>query len=309
MSDISIVVIGKNESKNLTNLYKSLQGIKLKSYIVYCDSHSSDNSVEISLKYADVVIELENSHKLCAAAGRAVGTMYAKNEWVLYLDGDMELESEFVEFLNERKYLNFSENICGFVGYYTYVYKDLSESKNVLLQRSDEVVRHFGGAVFLKKSAVLKSHNWNASVVANEEIDLHAKLIKNGYRVFGLDKKMVRHQAKKVSNLQTLKELFVPINKKYYGFGQMLFSQIKYKSFLSFLRLKPYPFLLFLFIILSFKFSIFYAFILGLFLYVSFKQKWYYNIIYISDIIRAVVGIFTYKNYEPKILKITKGQK
>lgn len=298
---ISIVVIGKNEANNLPKLYQSLEPLSIQKEIIYVDSASSDTSVAISQHYADTVIQLEDSPNLCAAAGRYVGALHAKYKWVLFLDGDMELETDFITFLNAHEFDRFDANIAGFIGFYRYIYNDKSESENRLLQPKNKVVSHFGGAVLLQKEVLLKAENWNPSVVANEEIDLYSRIQNLGFQVFGVDKAMVKHIAKKESNFHTLVSLFFPLNRRFYGFGQVLVSQYKHKTLLFFIRKMPYPFLL-LFLLLS-CFYIPYIGIFGLLiftLFVSLKKRWHYNLVYLSDILRGTLGIFTYKTYKPE---------
>jgi len=298
---ISIVVIGKNEANNLPKLYQSLEPLSIQKEIIYVDSASSDTSVAISQHHADTVIQLEDSPNLCAAAGRYVGALHAKYRWILFLDGDMELESDFITFLNAHEFEQFDANIAGFIGYYRYIYNDKSESENRLLQPKNKVVSHFGGAVLLQKEVLLKAGNWNPSVVANEEIDLYVRIQNLGFQVFGVDKAMVKHIAKKESNFHTLVSLFFPLNRRFYGFGQVLVSQYKHKTLLFFIRKMPYPFLL-----LFLLFSCFYIPFVGIFglliftLFVSLKKRWHYNLVYLSDILRGTLGIFTYKTYKPE---------
>lgn len=298
---LSVVVIGKNEALNLKNLYNSLVNINISKEIIYVDSASDDNSVEISRHYCDKVVVLEKSDKLCASAGRYIGTQYAKYTWILYLDGDMELENEFIEFLNNKDFEKFDTNISGFMGFYKYIYKDDSSDENRLLQPKNKIVEHFGGAVMLRKDIVISAGNWNPSVVANEEFDLYVRIQKLGFFVYGLDIKMVKHIAKKVSNFNTLISLFYPLNKRFYGFGQSLVSQYKHGTLCYFIKKRPYPFVYLIVIILSIYNSNLLLLILLLFVYISFHKKWHYNILYFSDIIRGVTGIFHSYNYTPKV--------
>lgn len=298
---ISIVVIGRNESSNLKKLYESLSSINIKNEIIYVDSASKDNSVEISRQYCNKVIVLEDSKNLCAAAGRNVGTIYAKYSWIVYLDGDMELDNEFTEFLNSQKFLNYGENIKGFIGYYNYIYDDGRNDENRLLQAKNKIVDHFGGAVMLKKDIVLNAGNWNPSVVANEEFDLYVRIQKLGFYVYGLDIKMVDHIAKKISNYHTLLSLFYPMNRRFFGLGQSLVSQYKFGTLDLFIKKRPFPFLfLIIFLISFFNFEFIFLF-LPLCIYISISKKWYYNLIYISEILRGILGIIYFNEFIPKV--------
>ena len=269
---ISIVIIGKNEANNLPTLYKSLESIQIKYELIYVDSASRDDSVNISIKYCDKMIELEDSEYLCASAGRNVGTNYVNHDWVVYLDGDMELHSEFIYFLNNKEFLNYDNDIAGFVGYYNYIYNDGTNDENRLLQPKNKIVDHFGGAVMLKKDIVLDAGNWNPSVVANEEIDLYIRIQSLGYSVFGIDKKFVNHIAKKESNIKTLISLFIPQNRRFYGFGQVLVSQYEAKTLLKFISKRIYPFIYLLGIIFSIINTIFLIALGGLAIYISIKK-------------------------------------
>ena len=44
----------------------------------------------------------------------------------------------------------------------------------------------------------------------------------------------------------------------------------------------------------------------GLAIYISIKKRWYYNLIYMSEILRGIFGVVYYKKYEPVIKDIFK---
>lgn len=302
---LSIVIIGKNEADNLGNLYNSLSDLNIPYEAIYVDSASTDESVTLSKHYAARIIELEDSPYLCAAAGRYAGTHAARYAWILYLDGDMTLDPEFIQFLNGRSFMDTPKDIAGYIGYYTYIYENQTAYHNRLLQPRNKVVDHFGGAVMLQKEIVLQAGNWNPSVVANEEIDLYIRIQTLGYKVFGLDNTMVSHLAKKVSNADTLLSLFLPRNRRYYGFGQVLVSQYRHHTLSAFITMHPYPFLYLGIVFMSLFKPSFIVLAPLLFMYIATKKKWHYNIVYLSEIPRGVLGLFRYPNYIPVIKKAT----
>lgn len=299
---LSIVVIGKDESKNLAALYQSLNGINLSTEIIYVDSASTDTSVLISQDYAQKIFVLEKSTHLCASAGRYIGAKYSSGDWILFLDGDMILSKAFVNWLNTTDFSKVEDNTTGFVGEYTYIYHNGVTSENqLLLSKNVKYAVHFGGAVLLKKEDILNAGNWNPSVIANEEIDLYARLKHIGKSVEALHFEMVRHQAAPHSKLYILTSLVIPLNKRYFGFGQVLYSQSKHKSLLTFIKLNPYPFTLWL-IILTIVFIPYFILLLIIFiLYVSYIKKFHYIFIYLTDFPRGILGYLSYKNYKPKI--------
>ena len=96
---------------------------------------------------------MEDSEFLCAAAGRNIGTEHATKNWILYLDGDMEICEEFADRI--AMLINDCSGNYGFMGLYQHIYPDGSVridgygSKNNYKFRN-VFVRHFGGAVLLR---------------------------------------------------------------------------------------------------------------------------------------------------------------
>ena len=181
---LSVVVIGKNESDNLplvmASLTKLRQQVRFQTQMIYVDSDSSDLSVEIAKSFFDEVYVLSPSDNLCASAGRYIGTLKSNYEWILYLDGDMEVCSEFIDFICEH--LNQLNPDYGYIGRYIYYYNDGTIRDNALNYKLDgQVVAHHGGAVLLRRTAVINAGNWNPCIFSNEEIDLYTRL-----RYFGV---------------------------------------------------------------------------------------------------------------------------
>ena len=91
---ISFIIIGKNEGWRLEKCLSAVRRIASKELkqpfeIIYIDSQSTDNSIEISKKYADKVFLITG---VCnAAIGRNIGAKEASGNILFFLDGDMEL--------------------------------------------------------------------------------------------------------------------------------------------------------------------------------------------------------------------------
>lgn len=298
---LSIVIIGKNEEKNLDNLFESLQSISAEHEIIYVDSASSDGSVSIALKYAHMICELEQSSQLCASAGRYVGTLQARGEWILYLDGDMTLVPEFAAWIDKNLQEVRDERLAGYIGRYTYLYENGSQNQNQLLHPKNGRVSHFGGAVLLNKDDVVKAGNWNPSVIANEEIDLYVRIQKSGKYVEAIDLEMVKHLATNQSKAEILISLFLPVNNRFYGFGQALKSQYIHHSLLTFIYCHPFPFIFWGLLIVSLFCSVGWFIFLAFAVYISLTKKPHYLIIYFTDLLRGIFGFLSYKKYEPRV--------
>jgi len=313
---LSIVVIGKNESENLplviSTLNKFRQQAKFKTQMIYIDSNSSDQSVEIAKSFFDEIYVLSPSNNLCASAGRYMGTLKAVYEWILYLDGDMEVCSEFIEFLcNKLEQLNTSH---GYVGRYVYYYNDGTIRDNTLNYKTDgQIVTHHGGAVLLRKSSIIDAGNWNPCIFSNEEIELYTRLRSNQYNVVFVDKPMIKHYTEQYTSMKKLIMNFVPsagLGKKFYGFGQILRARFQQRDFYSLLRYFPYPFVFWICLIITIIFTCI-GFtkiaLLLLFLgvaYIYAFKGYQYIALYAAFIIQAIVGFGKYDDSYIPVVEI-----
>lgn len=268
---LSVVVIGRNEAHNLERLFTSIFPLSdLIADIIYVDSASTDNSVEIASKYCDYVIKLKDSKFLNASIGRNIGTKHAVGQWILYLDGDMELNQEFINWLKTTDILENKNHVAGFVG----VVKDIditNYKERVVVYNNEEFAEHFGGAVLLNREIVIKAGNWSGSVFANEEDELYSRIKKLGYNILFLNIPMVVHYTTIRSKLLAFIDLFIPFisKKRFYGIGQSVVSSIEHRSFLYLFKINPLPFLILamaifniIFILLTKDFGMYLAFIL-----------------------------------------------
>lgn len=93
--NISFIVIGRNEEEHLAQNFKSIRKVCtenqiVKYEIVYVDSDSTDNSIEIALKHdVETIVKITEFYN--AAVARNTGANYANAENLIFLDGDMEL--------------------------------------------------------------------------------------------------------------------------------------------------------------------------------------------------------------------------
>lgn len=317
--ELSVIVIGKNESKNLAVMVSSLDRLRhigvIDTEFIYVDSASSDDSAEVASSFFDQVIVLESSPDLCAAAGRNIGTINACKKWVLYLDGDMELCDEFIEELHQM--INSTETNRGFMGLYEHVYPDGSVrsdgygSRNNYDYQDETFVRHFGGAVLLPRALVLQAGNYNPGVFSNEEIDLHTRIRAIGGRVKSVNIKMIRHHTYHFSKLSMLVGFIWPtkfLGKKFFGFGQLLASRFYSRQLSSLVRYYPYPFvywgaLIVAAILIHFKLALLSSVIvMMMIMYIIQRKGAKFLVLYPGLISQAILGWRKYnRKFKPKI--------
>ena len=95
MKEISIIIIGRNEAARieacLRSVFASLDGCG-DCEILYVDSASDDNTVEIAGQFPIRILQLRPTWRLSAAAGRFVGYHHSSGKYLLFVDGDTDLD-------------------------------------------------------------------------------------------------------------------------------------------------------------------------------------------------------------------------
>jgi glycosyltransferase involved in cell wall biosynthesis len=224
---LSIVVIGRNEAVNIIRLARSIDA--LRNFLdfpiesLYVDSASVDDSVELANAHFDSVLELEESPHLCASAGRFVGTIEAKYPWVFYVDGDMEICSEFFPVLAGLDKVE--AEFVGIIGLYIHKFDNGSSAVQTFKRKVGHVAGaiQFGGAVVLRRDAVLQSGNWDPSLYGKEEMELYVRLGNGKPVVYFVGVPMIYHYSEYYSRLQLIVRLLLPsagLGKVFWGYGQ-----------------------------------------------------------------------------------------
>lgn len=318
---LSVVVIGRNEGRNLGKVIQSVDPLRDTLHdrlqTIFVDSASCDDSSTKAALHFDEVYVLGESPGLCASAGRAVGTYFAKGTWILYLDGDMELTREFADLICPLIELN--EDVSGYIGPY------LSENREGGLRANrfrcrttGEMAPSVGGSLLLRRDEVLKAGNWNPSVFSNEEMELYSRL-RNGKRsIKFIDTPLVIHGSLKLNGYHSLLSLLSPhlgLGKKWYGIGQILAARIKKRNLLSYVKMEPFPFLTWAGILLGIVLSGLGQWKAGLLsLFVAFTIVWGLKgtkslVIHCAQLLPALVGWSKYDSeYTPQIVKAFKKE-
>lgn len=247
---LTVCVIGRNESRHLAAGAASLAflaaaGIRFES--IYVDSASSDDSVRLARELFDTVIVLGPHPSLNAGAARHVGTGAARGDWVLYLDGDMELLEDMIAPI--AALVRGGDLHQGLCGYTVNHFSNGERSRIVYAGNKDgEPCRGFGGAVLLPRAALLAAGNWPLALFSYEEAELHSRLEQTRVRVIWHERDFVKHTTPWVSNLTKLTGLMWPVSsylgKKFYGPGQVTRLTLAHGNFLQFARIRPWGYLI-----------------------------------------------------------------
>ena len=192
---ISVIVIGRNEAGRLGACMESIHAALgvLSHEFIYVDSRSSDDSVSIARANGARCFILE-AQQTTAGLGRFIGTQEARGEYLLFLDGDMQLQKGFCE---KAMMAMAASNYDGCSGIRRDVYmKDgviVGENDNYFGCTQERIAPEFGGAIFLKKEALERAGGWSPDTIACEEAELHARLNACSARIAELPVPMIIH--------------------------------------------------------------------------------------------------------------------
>jgi glycosyltransferase involved in cell wall biosynthesis len=255
---LSVVVIGKNEAGNIARLAVSIEALKsvcdFPFETIFVDSASTDGSVELAIKYFDKVIELDGDSSLCASAGRYVGTIEARFPWIFYLDADMEICEQFFPIVAGIE--SADADCLGLIGVYVHRFDNNSSAFQGFAGGlfKSKWASQFGGAVVLRRDAVLEAGNWNPGVFGKEEMELYARL-GNGERVVRFfNVPMVNHYSEFLTRRELFFRLLSPsggMGKVFYGYGQSIRSLSISGNLGSIMKLDFEPYLFWALLIVS----------------------------------------------------------
>lgn len=197
--DLSIVIITRNEAKNIARAIESVLRATEQwpqTEILLVDSASTDETVQIARRYPINIVRLPSTWFLSVPAGRLIGMRYTRGELVLHMDGDMELEPEWVN--RSVSYALEHPEVGAVGGYWRNVYvKD-----GIIVGEEDEFhdsqervleVKYVGGAALYRRSAIEKMGGFNPYIRGEEGVYLCLGIRNEGYKVVRLPYLMSWH--------------------------------------------------------------------------------------------------------------------
>jgi glycosyltransferase involved in cell wall biosynthesis len=189
---LSVVIIARNESKNIARAVESvLRGIEdwPQTQVLLVDSASTDETVDIARRYPISIVRLAPAWFLSASAGRYIGTRYTQGDLILFLDGDMELASGWLE--RAVPFILEHPEAAGVDGYFRNVHvrdgQVISEREALRDPQGNPVeVTYFCGAALYRRSALAQVGGFNPYLISEEEPELSMRLRHAGYKLIRL---------------------------------------------------------------------------------------------------------------------------
>jgi glycosyltransferase involved in cell wall biosynthesis len=193
-----VVAIGRNEGERLRQCLASLPAAGA---AVYVDSGSSDGSVQSARDLNVPVVELDMRLPFTAARARNAGfrrlrETFSEVEFVQFMDGDCTLVDGWLE--SAVSFLKAHADVGALCGRRRERYPELSVY-NWLCEREWDrpvgQVRHFGGDVMIRVSALEAVGGYRDDLIAGEDPELSVRLRKAGWHIWRLDREMTQHDA------------------------------------------------------------------------------------------------------------------
>ena len=196
---IGIVVIGRNEGQRLLLSLQSMQESNCP--IVYVDSGSSDNSLEIAKPLVSCLHQLDSSIPFSAARARNEGfqkltELFPTLEYVQFVDGDSEVIeswlSEAAMFLSKNPQVAVVSGILSERFPEKTIYNKLCDLEWKMPYGE---VKACGGNAMMRVSAFKQVKGYLSNLVAGEEPEMCVRLRQNGWKVWHLNCAMMLHDA------------------------------------------------------------------------------------------------------------------
>jgi glycosyltransferase involved in cell wall biosynthesis len=197
--NVGVVVIGRNEGERLKKCLESVVGIAAR--VVYIDSGSTDESVEMARAMDVEVVELDMRVPFTAARARNEGFRRLRElttdpAYVRFVDGDCEVADGWLE--NAAIFLSDHEDVAVVCGRLREKYRERTVYNMLCDIEWDTPVgeaKTCGGIAMMRVSAFESVQGFRTEVIAGEEPELCVRLRASGWRIWRLDEEMALHDA------------------------------------------------------------------------------------------------------------------
>lgn len=198
MIELSVVIITKNQAWNIAQLIESVLAevpCVASAEVILVDSASTDKTVDLASDYPAKVFRLQASQRLSPAIGRYVGTKKATGEYILFLDGDMQLAPGWLG--QAIRLMRNTSSLGAITGQVINLpisaAFEMAAPVEAPCSRPPRDVRFGGGAAMYRHSVLQKVGTFNPNFYSDEEPELGFRVRRAGFRLLELDHPIVRH--------------------------------------------------------------------------------------------------------------------
>lgn len=185
---ISVSIKTLNEAKGIEKTIDSIrrQLVGYPHKIIVADSLSTDSTQQLAVNKGVTVVSLTDPGDRCCGVGHQLGYLYSEGDYLLLMDGDMELEEGFVD--QAVAFLQAEPEYAGVAGTVAmdeavnYEFKSRKQRINQIYPVGD--CDHLGGGGLYRRGAIEKiGYLTNRNLHAYEEAELGLRLGNAGYKL------------------------------------------------------------------------------------------------------------------------------
>lgn len=226
LPELSVVVIARNEARHIARAIESvLQAVENypQTEILLVDSASTDDTVAIASQYPINIVRLHSSWFLSASAGRYVGMHRTSGDLILYLDGDMELITDWLD--RAARFMMEHPELAGVTGLRCDMQADDEQIngediQNPVLGGQPVQVKSFGGCALYRRAALEQVGGFNPFLISNEEPELCMRLRYAGYKLMRIPYLMCKNYTVPLNSWEYIVRRFR--TNLWLGYGQVL---------------------------------------------------------------------------------------
>ncbi len=222
---VSIIIKTLNEEKRISRTIEfALAGLPGgHGEVIVADSGSSDATVAVARRYPVRVVQLVSPARPSCGIGPQLGYQYSRHDLVCLLDGDMDLDPEFLS--AAISYLDRHPETGGVTGHVEEMMLDNLEysrrvQRNAPENRVGDIDRMNGGGLYRRKAVASVGYLTDRNLHGYEEFDLGIRLRHAGWKLHRLDRRFVRHYGHSVNSYRLLLRRWK--TKYLFGIGELL---------------------------------------------------------------------------------------
>lgn len=223
---LSTVVIARNEEEYIGRCLEAALAAGAafpETATVLVDSCSKDRTVAIASRYPVRIVQLNGATPSSAALGRLVGERLTRSRYVLFVDGDTEIDPTWLA--HAIAAMDADPRIAGVGGKLREVYyRDgavVGENPDCFNMGNETIaVDQLGGNAVYRRAALDAAGSFNPYVYAYEEAELAERLRVHGFQVVRIPEVVGTHHTGVPGSLVELTRRFN--NNLILGYGQVL---------------------------------------------------------------------------------------
>ncbi|WP_375752410.1 glycosyltransferase [Vibrio sp. HN007] len=207
---ISAIIKTFNEEEGIAATIQSIQK-QIGAYphkIIVADSLSTDKTQEIALENGATVVTLTNGRERCCGVGHQLGYLHSEGDYLLLLDGDMQLAEGFID--NAVEFMQENRQYAGVAGLVemdepaNYEFRSRKQRMSQIFPLGD--CDHLGCGGLYRKSAIDEiGYLTNRNLHSYEEAELGMRLLNSGYKLHRLAVPYHHHSTHNLSTFALLR--------------------------------------------------------------------------------------------------------